>query len=220
MSGVPIGVSAFGVDTTHAVLRYTQNNQFVDVPTFCTNSSDQIGVTPMFQVPQWGDGDITIQLRTSVNEANSAWSDPVHLTVVSPQSLACTGDLIELFNNWNIGAVQNNGIAPTFSTGVQTYCLDHIADYHWNGGKGATPGTIGLTRLGGTALGPWAAVGSSGQGGAPNVTWTATPPAGNVPVILRGAYSVDDSDPATWSQNSDSLGLGFSQVWVRKAVPK
>ena len=82
--GVPIGVSAFGVDTALAVLRYTQNNQFVDVFSQCNNSSGDIGVAPIFNVPQFADGDITIQIRTSVNEQNSAFSEAVHLTVKNP----------------------------------------------------------------------------------------------------------------------------------------
>jgi hypothetical protein len=63
-------------------------------------------------------------------------------------------------------------------------------------------------------LGPWQAVGSSGQGGAPNVNWTARPPAGTT-VLLNGSYTVNDSNPTTWSQNSASNGKGFTIVYVR-----
>ena len=83
-SGIPIGVSAFGVDTVSAVLRFTQNNQFVDVFSQCDNNGDVIGVAAIFTVPQFNDGDIVIQIRTSVNQINSEWSAPVHLTVKNP----------------------------------------------------------------------------------------------------------------------------------------
>ncbi len=82
--GIPIGVSAFGVDTTGAVLRYTQNNQFVDVFSRCASSGSEVGLAPIFGVPQFADGDITIQLRTAVFEQQSEWSAPVHLTVKNP----------------------------------------------------------------------------------------------------------------------------------------
>jgi hypothetical protein len=36
-------------------------------------------------------------------------------------------------------------------------------------------------------LGPWPATGSSGQGGAPNVSWTSRPPAGKA-VVFNGGY--------------------------------
>jgi len=74
----------FGVDTYNAVLRFTQNNQSADVFWECASSGSDIGVVPTFTVPQFNDGDIVIQIRTSVNESNSEWSAPVHLTVKNP----------------------------------------------------------------------------------------------------------------------------------------
>ncbi len=123
------------------------------------------------------------------------------------------GSAFELYNNSNIFEVGNNGTAPTFSTDGQTYCLDHIVDYHWNGGNGSDPGTIGLSSVSGT-LGPWAALGSPGQNtnGRP-VNWTATPPDR---VLINGRYTVVDSDPETWSQNTPSSGVGFTHIWVMK----
>jgi hypothetical protein len=92
-----------------------------------------------------------------------------------------------------------------------------ISTYHWNGGIGATPGTISLL-TGGGSLGPWQATGSSGQGGATNVAWTVTPGTASQPVIINGQYTCDDSDPGTWSQNSGSGGTGFCKVWVEQAA--
>ena len=133
---------------------------------------------------------------------------------------SCTGAQVKLFDNSNGGGVQNGGKPAVFTTKKRTYCLASITTYHWNNGQGATPGTIGLkvvAGLGGAGntLGPLAATGSAGQGGAPNVNWTAT--AGQ-PIVLDGSYSCQDSDPATWSQDPASHGQGFCTVYVTTAV--
>ena len=134
----------------------------------------------------------------------------------SASGYQCTGAAFELFNNSNGNAVFNGGAEPSFSTGGQAYCLISISTYHWNNGAGATPGTIGLSSQQGT-LGPWEATGSSGQGGAPNVNWTATPGSPTQPVIIDGTYNCVDSSPGTWSWNSDSSGYGFCAVHVEAA---
>jgi hypothetical protein len=125
----------------------------------------------------------------------------------------CVGSEIELFNNWNTGGVSGGGTEPSFSTGGNTYCLISIGTYHWNGGSGATPGTIGLQSEAGT-LGPWAATGSNS-----NRDWQVTPGSASQPVIINGTYACDDSSPATWSQNSASSGQGFCNVFVEAAQP-
>jgi len=111
-------------------------------------------------------------------------------------------------------------VTATFSTGKKTYCVSSIATYHWNSGNGATAGSIGLkvvSGLGGkgNVLGPLAATGSAGQGGAPDVNWTAT---ASQPVVIDGSYACVDSDPATWSQNGATHGQGFCTVTVTNAV--
>ena len=131
----------------------------------------------------------------------------------------CSGAQTKLFDNSNGGGVQNGGKPATFSTGRKTYCLASITTYHWNNGQGASPGSIGLkvvSGLGGkgNTLGPLAATGSAGQGGAQNVNWTAT---AAQPVVLNGSYSCQDSDPASWSQNPASKSQGFCTVYVTNA---
>jgi len=133
----------------------------------------------------------------------------------NPPTLKCVGSPMLLFNNWNGDAVQNGGSEPTFSTNGQSYCLISISTYHWTGGYGATPGTISLLSETGS-LGPWQAVGNSGQGGALNVDWTVTPGSLTQPVIINGDYACEDSNPATWSQDAASGGAGFCKVWVEQ----
>jgi len=137
------------------------------------------------------------------------------------QTYRCTGSRFNLFGNSNGQAVQNGGKAPSFSTKGKTYCVVSLATYHWNGGNGQAPGSIGLTvvsGLGGAGqtLGPLAAVGSAGQGGTANVNWTAD--AGQ-PLVIDGTYACKDSDPRSWSQNTTSQGKGFCTVAVTNAVP-
>ncbi len=125
------------------------------------------------------------------------------------------GECETIFNNWNNLGVANNGASPTFTLQpTDPNILCYIDDYHWNNGAGAAPGTIDLKDAAGVPLGPWAAVGTPGQGGVKDANWRATPP---VAVALKPnvKYTVVDSNPATWSQNQQSGGLGFSRVWVR-----
>jgi hypothetical protein len=116
----------------------------------------------------------------------------------------------DLCNNTNTAAVVNAPHAP------YTHCvltgpahLTGLYTYHWNGGHGAKPGAIMLESAStGFHYGPFAAAGSSGAGGAPNVNWTASLSL-DVPA---GTYLVMDSDVPTWSWNGASGGFGFIKV--------
>lgn len=110
-----------------------------------------------------------------------------------------------LFDNQNILAVQNGGTFPTFEVASAT-TVTKIQTYHWNdaSGNGST-GTISLKADDGTVYGPWKTVGAEGQGGVRNAYWAASPDV----TIPAGRYTVIDSDPGTWSQNTDSGGEGF-----------
>ncbi|HTZ06180.1 MAG TPA: hypothetical protein VMB53_10525, partial [Gaiellaceae bacterium] len=65
------------------------------------------------------------------------------------QTFRCTGSRFNLFGNSNGQPVRNGGKAPTFSTKGKTYCVVSLATYHWNGGNGQAPGSIGLTVVSG-----------------------------------------------------------------------
>ncbi|MFI4976300.1 MAG: hypothetical protein ACHP84_17320, partial [Caulobacterales bacterium] len=123
---------------------------------------------------------------------------------------ATSAQAADLCNNTNGGGVLNGPNSHrTPCTLTQPAHITQLITYHWNNGNGATPGTIMLFDPStGVQYGPFAATGSSGQGGAPNVNWVA-----NVNLTVpAGAYQVIDSDPPTWSWNSASGNYGFAKV--------
>ncbi|MFI4973632.1 MAG: hypothetical protein ACHP84_03720 [Caulobacterales bacterium] len=115
----------------------------------------------------------------------------------------------DLCNNTNIYGVQNHPRShQTTCVLTQTAKVSQLITYHWNNSRGSAPGSITLVSA--TTGQQWTvpAGGSSGQGGAPNVNWTA-----NVNLTLpAGTYLIRDSDPATWSWNQQSGGNGFAKV--------
>ena len=122
-----------------------------------------------------------------------------------------------LFNNGNIFGVQSGPTQPTTFTVAEPFMVTFIQDYHYFNG-GALPGTIALKHEDGTVYGPWHTTGSTGQGGVLNAYWNAEPQV----VIKPGKYTVIDSDPSTWSQNSASGFTGFTLVQgyaVSQVVP-
>ena len=114
-----------------------------------------------------------------------------------------------IFNNGNAGSVEDSpSCSPSFTID-RSYYISSIENYHWNYGSGTTEaGTIGLQKEDGTIYGPWNVEASSGQGGVPNAMWIAHPEE----IVPPGTYIIVDSDPSTWSQNSDSSNCGFSKV--------
>ncbi len=132
---------------------------------------------------------------------------------------------VTVFDNSNGGTVENGATAPSFSTNGKAYCVVLLQTYHWNGGHGASPGTLALKRTGGGAasvpaeLGPYKASASSGQNNAPNVNWYVYPqPPGASPQVIDGTYACEDSGAATWSTTSKG-GPGFCEVYGVPAVP-
>jgi len=115
------------------------------------------------------------------------------------------GNVEAMFEVTSIGSAQN-GATPTTFTVSESWLVTEIKTYHWNNGKGATPGTIGLMDADGTILGTWQAEGLSGQGDVPDAYWVVNP---NI-VIPFGTYTVIDSDPDTWAQNSETNGIGMA----------
>lgn len=133
----------------------------------------------------------------------SETSVPNNPTVTSPR---------DLFSSMNIYGVGNQPTAPAIFTIRQPHVITSIMTYHWNNGRGTRAGTIALRDAAGRTYGPWPVTGTPGQGGVPNANWTCTP---NIEVPA-GTYTIVDSEPATWSQNSQSGGRGMAVV---KAYP-
>ncbi|MBK7801789.1 MAG: hypothetical protein IPJ55_03760 [Chloracidobacterium sp.] len=74
--------------------------------------------------------------------------------------------------------------------------------YHWNNGQGAVGGTIKLMNTNGDTFGPWPVSVRA------KVYWEI-----NQEIKLpAGTYTVFDSDPATWAQNSQSGGRGMVTI--------
>ncbi|MBL0188190.1 MAG: caspase family protein [Candidatus Obscuribacter sp.] len=117
-----------------------------------------------------------------------------------------------VFNNGNIYAVDNRPTSAARFTLESPAQLIYLYTYHWNYGKGAPAGTISLKNDDGTIYGPFMATGKPGQGGVPSAYWECEP---NI-VVKAGNYKIIDSDPATWSQNAGSAGIGMAKV---KVVP-
>jgi hypothetical protein len=168
------------------------------------------GICPFTETPL-----VTFRATDSSNPPHVATSQSMPLYVYSA---ICGGETFELYHNDNILEVQNGGVSPTFSTDGRTVCLVRLVTYHWNGSAGQAPGKIGLLfnkRQVGFVDG-WPATGSAGQApNTQNASWTAVPDP--QVIVLNGTYTVVDSDPATWSQNTASNGFGFVHVFVRPA---
>jgi hypothetical protein len=113
-----------------------------------------------------------------------------------------------VYTNSNISGVSNKPTAPTVFTTTECNYVTRIATYHWNDGAGKTPGTVTLSRGGANVFAPLQAAGTPGQGGVKDANWNVYPGM----VLAAGTYTVVDSDPDTWSQNSESGGSGM--VWV------
>ena len=112
----------------------------------------------------------------------------------------------QIFIVTTLGSVSNGASSPiTFSIG-RSWLVTRIVTYHWNNGRGMTPGKISLRAFNGTLYGPWQAVGEPGPGGVPNAYWVVRPST----IIPLDTYTVIDSDPSTWSQNQETGGAGMS----------
>ncbi|MBX7054058.1 MAG: hypothetical protein K1X36_03805 [Pyrinomonadaceae bacterium] len=106
-----------------------------------------------------------------------------------------------LFNSGNDYGVANGGKPPVFTLKATTV-ITQIISYHWNNGQGAPGGTITLMNTNGDKFGPWQVSVRA------NVYWEV-----NQQIKLpAGTYTVFDSDPATWAQNSQSGGHGMVTI--------
>ncbi len=95
---------------------------------------------------------------------------------------------------------------PTVFTLEKDTIITSIRTYHWNDAAGTSGvGKIGLVAKDGTKYGPWSlSKTADGQGGVPKAYWYVEP---NIE-IPAGTYTVTDSDPATWSWNDETGGMG------------
>jgi hypothetical protein len=121
-----------------------------------------------------------------------------------------------ILDSWNTGAVDNNPTCSPILTISKPHMITYIDTYHWNFGQGTTSGgSISLQNGDGEIFGPWSVEAKSASGAA-NAWWIARP---NV-VIPKGNYLIIDSQPETWSQNSESpCGLTKVEGYPVEADP-
>jgi S-layer protein (TIGR01567 family) len=136
-------------------------------------------------------------------EAEKAIWDPY----LSQTKAVETKESSVIYDSWNTGSVNSNPTCSPFFTITKPQMVTYIDTYHWNSGAGAPGGTICLRDGYGTQFGPWEINIGLDQSEVPKGYWIAHPNE----VIPAGTYTIEDSDPATWSQNSDSP-CGFSRI--------
>lgn len=115
---------------------------------------------------------------------------------------------VKILTTGNVGGVRSGPTAPTTFRITVPARLVMITNYHWNNGRGALPGNIGIRLTAGGNVGSWPAAAHPGSGGAPNAYWTVEPGVELTP----GNYTVVDSDPASWACNAESGGRGMSEI--------
>lgn len=135
----------------------------------------------------------------------STWRIPPGTTGAEP--LTSPSEPV-IFRNGADGAVSPGPTAPTIFQANGPVLITQIMTYHY-GARGA-PGTIALRHADGTVYGPWPAAGA-GSPALRNAYWWVRP---NV-VLKPGAYTVIDSEPATWSVEAATQGAGIVQLWGR-----
>jgi predicted nucleic acid-binding Zn ribbon protein len=109
-------------------------------------------------------------------------------------------------------AVQNNPANPRIITISSPVYVTRIMTYHYNSNKGAVPGTIGLKDEDGKMYGPWQSVDDKGNTGTASVHWSVK----INQLVPAGKYTLVDSDPSTWSTNSEVGNAGVVWVYVSK----
>jgi hypothetical protein len=128
-----------------------------------------------------------------------------------------------LFKLESAAGVYNGPSQKTIFTLSQPAFITKIWTYHWNDGRGAAPGRIGLKNVAtGQTVGMWNAIGTyhmfdTAPGavwpqrgdGPPYLRWTVQPNV-NVPA---GMYEVLDSDRGTWSANAEMRNMGCAWVY-------
>ncbi len=113
-----------------------------------------------------------------------------------------------VFDNGNIYVVYTQPDSAPILWLERRTRITAITTYHWNDGRGADPGFIGLADTGGRVFGPWGAEGFPGQGGVRDAYWTVRP---NI-TLPAGSYTVIDSDPESWAHNEATGGAGMVRI--------
>jgi hypothetical protein len=117
------------------------------------------------------------------------------------------GDILNWTNGDN-NPVYNGPDKQTIVSFHDCVKIHSISTYHYNYGKGDTPGKISLFHDDGTPYGPWGTAGEGGTDGTRSVYWISRPGE----VLKPGNYLVTDSSPGTWAQNDGSDNRGIVTI--------
>lgn len=109
------------------------------------------------------------------------------------------GEVEQIFKIGSDLAVSNEGTNPTV-TFDHDYYFTELWTYHYNNGQGTPAGGMEMVAADGTVYGPWYADLHN------QFYWVANPNQ----IIPAGEYTIVDSYPLTWSQNSETQGQGMT----------
>lgn len=124
-----------------------------------------------------------------------------------PSSAPAGSSTAVILDSWNTGAVDNGPNCSPTLTLSKPHMITYIDTYHWNYGQGTeSGGSISLQNGDGKTFGPWQVEAQSASGAA-NAWWIAHPNE----VVPAGNYIIIDSQPETWSRNTESP-CGFVKV--------
>lgn len=112
----------------------------------------------------------------------------------------------------NKGAVKSGPTKPTSINTLDAILIKSIQTYHWNNGRGSSPGTIAIQGADGKLYGRWPAVGLPGQDNVPDIYWRVEPEI----TLAPGKYQIVDSDPSTWATNAAAGNRGFVVIRFQK----
>lgn len=113
------------------------------------------------------------------------------------------GEPVLIWKAGNDGPIEGGGGQPPTVKQDRAYFVTEVCAYHWNNGAGAPAGEITLQAADGTVYGPWKATLRN------EVYWVAQPNQ----ELPGGTYTLLDSDPSTWAQNSGSSGKGMGWAY-------
>ena len=207
------GSNCDSCEIARSELTNAQGNYSIEVPAGQTYKVRFAGGTPR---ETWWNGHLN-----PTNNEFSGWNSGDAFTVsTSVTTWTCSGSPIvpAPFNNWDGAGVVNDSNEPSFDV-ASPFCATSQANYHWNNGQGAAPGSIGIR--GQTATYSVAALGSPGQAttqypnGVPNANWYFNPPTSGsgIWLVQPGTWTCTDSSHATWSHDPAVAGaLGFCHI--------
>lgn len=143
---------------------------------------------------------------TCLRHAVAVW---VMLALPATSLQANPPDLI--FDNTVETPVKSVPLKPTRFTLYDSRTITSIRTFHWNGGKGALPGSIALQGKNNRLIGPWEAVAVDDGQGLANAYWEVRP---NI-VLDAGTYTVLDSEPGSWARNPAQGDVGIVRIMGR-----